>query len=198
MSLRKESQERKREREREREIVKERERERETQAAGIRRRDTFTWPGFLLLFFRRVQGTRDYSVCLCESSYFACHLAANKECSLSYDDYDFRVLARCRSKYHLNILEAMYIHVLKPGLCKQKSFVAILSVFKHAHSTHSHKLTEQSVNHVHKSTPFTHIHTTLTIDDLVFTLHCVYNRRFLFVLLSLVHVWRKGEENWFT
>ena len=46
----------------------------------------------------------------------ACHLAANKECCLSYDDSDFRVLARCQSKHHLNILEAMYIHVLKPCL----------------------------------------------------------------------------------
>ena len=72
----------------------------------------------------------------------ACHLAANKECCLSYDDSDFRVLARCRSKLHLNILEAMYIHVLKPVLWKQKSFVANLTLFKHAHSTHSHKHTE--------------------------------------------------------
>ena len=72
----------------------------------------------------------------------ACHLASNKECCLSYDDSDFRVLARCRSKHHLNILEAMYIHVLKPVLCKQKSFVANLTLFKHAHSTHSHKHTE--------------------------------------------------------
>ena len=72
----------------------------------------------------------------------ACHLAANNECCLSYDDSDFRVLARCRSKHHLNILEAMYIHDLKPVLCKQKSFVANLTLFKHAHSTHSHKHTE--------------------------------------------------------
>ena len=72
----------------------------------------------------------------------ACHVAANKECCLSYDDSDFRVLARCRSKHHLYILEAMYIHVLKPFLCKQKSFVANLTLFKHAHSTHSHKHTE--------------------------------------------------------
>ena len=52
------------------------------------------------------------------SSSTACLLAANKECCLSYDDSDFRVLARCRSKHHLNILEAMYIHDLKPVLCK--------------------------------------------------------------------------------
>ena len=42
----------------------------------------------------------------------------------------------------VNILEAMYIHVLKPVLCKQKSFVANLTLFKHAHSTHLHKHTE--------------------------------------------------------
>ena len=72
----------------------------------------------------------------------ACHLAANKACCLSYDDSDFRVLAHCRSKHHLNVLEAMYIHVLKPVLCKQKSFVANLTLFKHAPSTHSQKHTE--------------------------------------------------------
>ena len=78
------------------------------------------------------------------SSAIAGYLAANKECCrcLTYDDSDSRVLARCRSKHHLNILEAMYIHVLKPLLCKQKSFVANLTLFKHAHSTHSHKPTD--------------------------------------------------------
>ena len=101
---------------------------------------------------------------------------------MSNDDFVFRVLACCRSKYYLNILEAMYTHVLKPGLCKQTSFVENLSVFKHAHSTHSQKHTEQSVNHVHTSTPFTHIHTTLTIDILDFTLRCVYSRRSWFAL----------------
>ena len=60
--------------------------------------------------------------------------------------------------------------------------MANLTLFKHAHSTHSHKLTEKSVTHVHTSTPFTHIHTTLTIDNLVFTLCCVYNRCSWFVL----------------
>ena len=34
-------------------------------------------------------------------SAIACHLAANKECCLSYDDSDFRVLACCRSKHRL-------------------------------------------------------------------------------------------------
>ena len=39
-----------------------------------------------------------------------------------------------------------------------------------------------SLTHVHTSTPFTHIHTTLNIDNLVFTLRCVYNRCSWFVL----------------
>ena len=74
----------------------------------------------------------------------ACHLAANQECCLTYDKSDFRALASCRLKHHLNILEAMYIHVLKPVLYKQKWFVANLTLFKHALSmrTHSHKHTE--------------------------------------------------------
>ena len=73
----------------------------------------------------------------------ACHLAANKECSLTYDDSDFKVLARCRSKHHLNILEAIYIHVLKIVLCKQKSFVASLTLDKPAHRTRSHQERER-------------------------------------------------------
>ena len=47
------------------------------------------------------------------SSALVCHLAANKECCLSYDDSDFRVLARCWSEHNLNVLEALYVHVLR-------------------------------------------------------------------------------------
>ena len=73
-----------------------------------------------------------------DPSAIAYHLEANEECCLSYDDSDFRVLPRCRSKHHLNILEAMYIHVLKPVLCKQKSFVAI-SHCSNTHTAHIHR-----------------------------------------------------------
>ena len=47
---------------------------------------------------------------------------------------------------------------------------------------HIHTNILSSLTHVHTSTPFTHIHTTLTIDNLVFTLRCVYNRCSWFVL----------------
>lgn len=75
-------------------------------------------------------------------SAIACHLAANRDCCLSYRESNFKVLSRCRSKHLLNVLEAMYIYLLKPVLCKQKSFVTSLTLFKHSHSAqtmHSHE-----------------------------------------------------------
>ena len=69
-------------------------------------------------------------------SAIACHLAANTACCRSYAVSDFTILARCRSDHHLSVLEAMYIHVLSPVLCKQKSFVTSLTLFN---LTHSHK-----------------------------------------------------------
>ena len=70
-------------------------------------------------------------------SAIACHLAVNADCCRSYDVSDFTILARCRSDHHLAVLEAMYIHVLSPVLCKQKSFVTSLTLFnqKHSHSS---------------------------------------------------------------
>ena len=41
----------------------------------------------------------------------------------------FRILARARSSYHLDILEAMYIRSLEPSLCAQKEFVKSLTLF---------------------------------------------------------------------
>ena len=63
-------------------------------------------------------------------SAIACHLAENKACRQKYSDDSFTVLSRARTKSHLNVLEAMYIHLLKPVLCIQKSFVSTLSLFK--------------------------------------------------------------------
>ena len=96
-------------------------------------------------------------------SAIASHLAVNRDCCVSYDESGFKVLSRCRSKHHLDFLEAMYIHVLEPVLFKQKSFVTSLALFKHSHSTHavqSHKTSRihtrrhaftRDVTHSHKT-----------------------------------------------
>ena len=45
-------------------------------------------------------------------------------------------LTRARTKNHLNVLEAVYISVLNPVLCKQKSFVTSLTLFQRTQRTH--------------------------------------------------------------
>ena len=65
-------------------------------------------------------------------SAIACHLAANADCRKSFRESDFNILCRCHSKHHQDVLEAMFIHVLRPKLCKQKSFVTnMASNFRH-------------------------------------------------------------------
>ena len=49
---------------------------------------------------------------------------------------DFSVLTRARTKNHLNVLEAVYISVLNPVICKQKSFVTSLALFQRTQRTH--------------------------------------------------------------
>ena len=68
----------------------------------------------------------------------ACHLAANTDCCRSYRESDFTVLSRCRSKQHRDVLEAMYIRCCKPVLCRQKSFVVNLTLFRHTHTACIH------------------------------------------------------------
>ena len=68
-------------------------------------------------------------------SAIACHLASNKSCCERYSVCDFSVLSHARTQHHLNVLEAMYIYVLNPVLCKQKSFVTNLTLFQHSHAS---------------------------------------------------------------
>ena len=63
------------------------------------------------------------------SSAIAQHLADNEQCRQSYSDEHFTVLSRARSKFHLDVLEAAFIHTLRPVLCRQKSFVVSLKLF---------------------------------------------------------------------
>ena len=68
-------------------------------------------------------------------SAIACHLASNKQCRELYQETDFNILSRGRSKYHLDALEAVYINVLNPVLYKQKMSVTYLQLFQHAHTS---------------------------------------------------------------
>jgi len=54
------------------------------------------------------------------------HLLYNENCRLSYRDLDFSVICRARSRYHLEVLEAVHIALSKPVLCVQKSYVVSL------------------------------------------------------------------------
>ena len=58
------------------------------------------------------------------------HLKAQPECARKYNASQFSVLARGRSKFHLQVLEAVYIQSLKPSLCAQKDFVYSTKLFK--------------------------------------------------------------------
>lgn len=68
-------------------------------------------------------------------SSIASHLASNDDCRNRYNDADFKILARGRSQQHLNVLEALWIHKLKPALCRQKQFVSDLTLFRHCNVT---------------------------------------------------------------
>ena len=57
------------------------------------------------------------------------HIRNKPACVPTNAQERFRILARARSSYHLDILEAMYIRSLEPSLCAQKEFVKSLTLF---------------------------------------------------------------------
>lgn len=64
------------------------------------------------------------------ASAIATHLSMNVQCASVYSDTCFNVLSRGRSKYHLWVLESVYIHTQKPSLCIQKNNIAPLHLYK--------------------------------------------------------------------
>lgn len=62
------------------------------------------------------------------SSAIGQHLIENPECAAQYNDGRFSILARARNFYKLSILEAIFIRLRKPILCKQKKFVLSLKL----------------------------------------------------------------------
>ena len=47
------------------------------------------------------------------------HLLENKQCGINYNDNYFTILNKSKSEFELKILEAVYINLLAPSLCKQ-------------------------------------------------------------------------------
>ena len=58
------------------------------------------------------------------------HLLENPECAEHYDDNCFTILAESRSKFHLSVLESVFINDRKPFLCRQKDFIYSLKLFR--------------------------------------------------------------------
>ena len=58
------------------------------------------------------------------------HLLENDQFAANYNDDQFSVLDTARSPFHLSLLEASYIKVRRPNLCKQKELVYTLKLFK--------------------------------------------------------------------
>ena len=58
------------------------------------------------------------------------HLLENDQCVTNYNDDQSSILDTARSPFHLSLLEASYIKVRRPNLCKQKKFVYALKLFK--------------------------------------------------------------------
>ena len=58
------------------------------------------------------------------------HLKAHPDCGRKYEDSQFSVLAKGRSKFHLQVLEAVYIQTIRPVLCAQKESIYNTKLFK--------------------------------------------------------------------
>ena len=61
-------------------------------------------------------------------SAIAQHLLDSPDCVLSFAHDRFSILAKARSSFHLQILEALYIRKLSPVLCKQKELIYSLKL----------------------------------------------------------------------
>ena len=77
--------------------------------------------------FRSKSG-RKYKLPKTHSSAIGQHLIENAECAEKYHDGKFSILARGRNFYHLSVLEAIFIRLRKPVLCRQKKFVLALKL----------------------------------------------------------------------
>ena len=65
---------------------------------------------------------------LTHDSAIGLHLLCNPTCAQHYDDSMFSILAKGRSPFHLSALEATFIKIFNPILCRQKEFVYNLKI----------------------------------------------------------------------
>ena len=56
------------------------------------------------------------------------HLLQNDECAKFDNDQQFSILAKARTPFHLAALEATYITIHQPALCRHKEFVYALQI----------------------------------------------------------------------
>ena len=103
----------------------------------------------------------------------ACHQMANTECCASYNNSPFTVFFHCCSKRNLDVLEAIYVHVLEPVLCKHNSFVATPTCSK-THTARIHR------NILSSLSPHSCIFTQVTVSG--FCLHVGLCTRLLFLV----------------
>ena len=61
----------------------------------------------------------------CDSA-IGLHLIQNDKCAKFYNDQQFSILAKARTPFHLAALEATYITIHQPVLCRHKEFVYAL------------------------------------------------------------------------
>ena len=70
----------------------------------------------------------------CDSA-IGLHLLQNDECAKIYNDQQFSILAKARTPFHLAALEATYITIHQPVLCRHKEFVYALQI---SHQSYNH------------------------------------------------------------
>ena len=57
------------------------------------------------------------------------HLVKYPNCGKNYEDVRFKIVQQCSSVYDLLKLEAIFIYLNKPELCKQKEFDYVVALF---------------------------------------------------------------------
>ena len=62
------------------------------------------------------------------------HLLENPACAAQCNAKCFKILTQGRSKFHLSVLESMYINACKPILCRKKDFIYSLKLFPNFYS----------------------------------------------------------------
>ena len=83
----------------------------------------------------------------CDSA-IGLHLIQNPGCASHYHIDQFFILAKASTIFHLGTLEATFIKMLKPTLCRQKEFVYSLQILRQLDS----KIHPYSTDHKRPST----------------------------------------------